>query len=266
MSLLTMHFFSNCLRREVSFQAIIPLDYPAQLGKPQHYSAEPLKAIYLLNGYSGSCNDWLTYTNIRELAQQHRFAVFMPSGENHFYIDDEAKGEMYGEFIGEELVAFTRAMFPISSKREDTFIGGLSMGGYGAIRNGLKYSHNFSKVIAMSSALITYKIANQKPGYTDGVADYNYFTRVFGSLDELEGSDKDLNALVMKLKQEQKPVPAFYLCCGDDDFLLDVNIKFHEFLNEQHIEHIYEQSAGVHDWVFWRAYLNKSIPWALDIN
>lgn len=265
MSLVTMHFYSNCLRREVSFNAIIPLDHPAQPGQAQAYSTEPLKALYLLNGYSGSCNDWLTYTNIRDLAQQHRLAVFMPSGENHFYVDDEHKGEMYGEYIGEELVAFTRAMFPISHKSEDTFIGGLSMGGYGAIRNGLKYSHNFSKIMAMSSALITYKITNAEPGYTDGIATYEYFTRVFGRLDALEGSDKDLEALIYDIQKNNKPLPEIYLCCGDDDFLLDVNVKFHRFLNSQEINHIYEQSAGVHDWVFWREYISKVIPWAIAI-
>jgi len=263
MSLTTMHYYSNCLRREVTFQAIIPLDHPAEHGKTQHYATEPLKALYLLNGYSGSCNDWLTYSSIRDLAQQNRLAVFMPSGENHFYVDDEAKGEMFGEFIGEELIAFTRAMFPISNKREDTFIGGLSMGGYGAVRNGLKYSHNFSKVIAMSSAFITYKIANAKPGYSDGIASYSYFDRVFGNLNELEGSDKDLEALVRAIQENKKQMPELYLSCGDEDFLLDVNIKFHNYLKQQNIKHVYEQSPGVHDWNFWREYIVKGIKWAL---
>lgn len=49
----------------------------------------------------------------------------MPSGENRFYLDDEKSGELYGEFIGKELVEFTRKLFPLSDKREDTFIAGL---------------------------------------------------------------------------------------------------------------------------------------------
>lgn len=78
----------------------------------------------------------------------------MPSGENRFYLDDEKSGELYGEFIGKELVEFTRKLFPLSDKREDTFIAGLSMGGYGAIRNGLKYAENFGCVIGLSAALV----------------------------------------------------------------------------------------------------------------
>lgn len=70
-------------------------------------------------------------------------AVVMPAGENAFYIDQPEMGTMHGKFIGEELVDITRRMFPLSRKREDTYIGGLSMGGFGALRNGLKYHDTF---------------------------------------------------------------------------------------------------------------------------
>ena len=93
-------------------------------------------------------------TRIQAWAEANDLAVIMPSGENRFYLDDEKSGELYGEFIGKELVEFTRKLFPLSDKREDTFIAGLSMGGYGAIRNGLKYAENFGCVIGLSAALV----------------------------------------------------------------------------------------------------------------
>lgn len=78
--------------------------------------------------------------------------MVMPSGDNAFYVDQPKGHNNYGEYIGQELVRLTRKMFPLSRKREDTFIGGLSMGGYGALRNGLKYSDTFGAVIALSGA------------------------------------------------------------------------------------------------------------------
>jgi S-formylglutathione hydrolase FrmB len=100
-------------------------------------SCKPLKTLYLLHGYSGSHTDWLHFSRIRELADKHGIAVIMPAGENRFYLDNEDTDERMGEYIGKELVDFTREMFPLSKEREETFIGGLSMGGYGAIQSPL---------------------------------------------------------------------------------------------------------------------------------
>ena len=72
----------------------------------------------------------------------------MPSGENKFYVDNPVSNEMYGTFIGKELVDFTRRSFPLSRNREDTYIGGLSMGGFGSIVNGLQNPETFGAVCA----------------------------------------------------------------------------------------------------------------------
>ncbi|KQO04652.1 alpha/beta hydrolase [Paenibacillus sp. Leaf72] len=263
MAMMQVHFYSKCLRREVTFNALIPLD---KLEIPGQAAAKKktMKALYLLNGYSGSCMDWISYTRIRELSNKHNIAVFMPSGENHFYVDDLGKGELFGEYVGNELVAFTREMFPLSKRREDTFIGGLSMGGYGAIRNGLKYAGNFSKIMAFSSAILPYKIAGAAKDYRDGVADYNYFTRVFGDLNQLQGSDKDPEALILNLKRSNEEIPRIYMACGTEDFLLDVNQKFHSFLVSENVEIAYMESPGAHTWDFWNVYLEEAILWAMD--
>ncbi|SEL56303.1 alpha/beta hydrolase family protein [Paenibacillus sp. OK003] len=263
MAMLQVNFFSKSLRREVTFNALLPVDAPVIPGQPDPGAdRKPLKSLYLLNGYSGSYTDWISYTRIRELSDRHRIAVFMPAGENHFYVDDEAKGDFYGEYVGKELVEFTRSLFPLSTSREDTYIGGLSMGGYGAIRNGLKYAEHFGRIIALSSAILPYKIANASPGYSDGVANYEYFTRVFGDLDQLTGSDNDPEALVMRLKHTNIPVPEIYMACGTEDFLLDVNQRFHDFLKRENVDVTYIESAGVHNWDFWNDYILLALEWA----
>jgi len=136
------------------------------------------------------------------------------------------------------------------------------MGGYGAIRNGLKFSHNFSRIIALSSALITNNIAGMPVDFKDHVADYGYYSRVFGDLDKLLGSDKDPEALVTKMKKEGKQIPQIYMACGTEDFLLDENRRFHDVLNSEGIKHTYIESPGEHNWKFWNEYIEKAIIWA----
>ncbi|MBY0598926.1 alpha/beta hydrolase [Bacillus bingmayongensis] len=260
MAISQVNFYSKALKRDVAFNALLPLDRNEMFG---HVNAEerPLKALYLLHGYSGSYLDWLSFSRIRELSDKYNIAVFMPSGENHFYLDDIDKGELFGEYIGNELVMFTRKMFPLSTKREDTFIGGLSMGGYGAIRNGLKYSDNFSRIIALSSAIITYRIAGISSDYKDEVADYKYYRRVFGDLNQLMGSDRDPEALVLELIKAKVEIPQIYMACGTEDFLLDVNQKFHEFLVSKKVNVTYRETKGDHSNDFWNEYIEKAISW-----
>ncbi len=247
MALLQVSYFSKCMRREVTFCALLPVnDLEESTG-----TVKPLKALYLLHGYKGSHTDWINSSPIRELSDQCNVAVFMPSGADRFYLDDEEKGEMWGEYTGNELVAFTRRMFPLSRDREDTWIGGLSMGGYGAIRNGLKYAERFGRIIALSSALIPYTIANIKPGYHNGIEGYDYYRNVFGDLDRLLGSDKDPEALILRLKETNSAIPHIYMSCGTEDFLLDVNRRFHHYMKQEQVEHTYYEGPGGHTWEFW---------------
>lgn len=267
MATVQVNFFSKCLRREVTFNALLPLDSPVIPGQTEgENEVKPLKTLYLLHGYSGSHGDWLSFSKIRELSDKYKIAVIMPSGENHFYVDDEDMGALYGEFIGKELVEFTRTMLPLSANREDTFIGGLSMGGYGAIRNGLKYASQFGRIIALSSAILPYKIANAAPGFSDGVGDYKYFRRVFGNLEHLLGSDKDPEALVTRLKESGATLPQIYMACGTEDFLLDVNQRFRDFLVRENAPLTYVESDGAHTWDFWSEYIVHAIEWAMGNN
>lgn len=259
MAIIEVNFISKCLMRTVTFNAIIPVD---KFG-PQAENAEqkPLKTLYLLHGIFGNYTDWVNGTRIQAWAEADDLAVIMPSGENRFYLDDEKSGELYGEFIGKELVEFTRKLFPLSDKREDTFIAGLSMGGYGAIRNGLKYAENFGCVVGLSAALVhdTWKDAdNSAPIFTFR---RSYYEAVFGEYDKVKGSDKDPKALLLKLKEEGRPVPKMYLCCGTEDGLVTANRDFRDFLNENGVDLTYVEGPGKHDWVFWDTYIKKVLDW-----
>ncbi len=186
----------------------------------------------------------------------------MPAGENHFYTDCEQSGEKYGEFIGKELVEMTRKMFPLSHKREDTYIAGLSMGGYGAIHNGLKYHDTFSHIAGLSSALVTDKFIlqsnNAVPIFT---YTRKYFEHVFGDLEQIPGSERDPFAQIQMLREKHADIPRIYMCCGTEDFLLETNRAYRDYLLKENIDLTYEEGPGDHDWDFWDTYILKILEW-----
>ena len=265
MALVTVNFFSRCLMRTVPFQAVIPLDKMNLHGNKiaDSSNTEPLKTLYLLHGVFGNYTDWVSGTRIQRWAQERNLAVIMPSGDNHFYVDCASTGEEYGKFIGEELVEFTRKLFPLSHERDDTFIGGLSMGGYGAIRNGLKYNNTFGRVCALSFGLndtrnkLT-KESEKSPIYTSR---RSFFEAINGDLSKISGSDRDCRALLLDRKGKNDPLPKFYLCCGTEDPMLESNRKYAAFLKENGVDVTYEEGPGAHEWDFWDTYIKKAIDW-----
>ena len=105
MAIVEVNFHSTCLNRMVTYKAIIPTEHPIK--------NQPFKTLYLLHGFTDNHTQWLMGSRIALLAEQARLAVIMPAGENSFYVDDERRGHLYGEFIGRELVEQTRQMFHI---------------------------------------------------------------------------------------------------------------------------------------------------------
>ena len=259
MAILTCDFLSKSLVRTVSFRAILPTASFGEMINPDskpYADVKPFKTLYLLHGIGGNDTDWLMGTRIAHYAESRGLAVIMPAGENGFYTDNNGT-DRYGEFVGKELVEVTRTLFHLSTAREDTYIGGLSMGGYGAIRNGLKYADTFGKIIALSSALVLDDAAKstQESFWPFGKRDY--FQRVFGDLDQLAGSDLDVKALA---DQQAKNVQ-IYLACGTEDALLAKNRDFQAHLKSLGADFTYQEGPGGHDWAFWDTYIAKGIRW-----
>ena len=250
MAIMEINFYSKMLKRSSTLMAVLPVDrFDRNFSK--NTDIDSMKTIYLLHGYAGNHMDWLYGAQIVELSLRYNVAIFMPSGENSFYLDDEDREAYYSRFIGEELIEFTRNIFPIPEKREKTFIGGLSMGGYGALRNGLVYNNVFGGIIALSSALIINKISGITPDYNNGIASYKYYRHVFGDLNSLIGSDKDITALAKRLKEKGESIPKIYMACGKDDFLIQENRDLYNSLKQEGIDVTYVEDNGTHDWQFW---------------
>ncbi len=264
MALIQVNFLSKTLMRTVPINVILPADKMTFPGMPQA-EPKPYKTLYLLHGVFGNYTDWQSGTRVQRWAEENDLCVVMPSGDNAFYEDNPGAGNFYGKFIGEELVEITRKMFPLSHKREDTFIGGLSMGGFGCLRNGLKYHETFGAICAFSSALVLDGAAESSYDTPFFLNNRAYFEHCFGKdLEAAIKDDRNPTALVPMLARQGVEFPKIYMACGLDDGLLGANRAFSQLLTDNGVEHTYEEGPGAHEWDFWDTYLKKAIDW-LDL-
>lgn len=260
MALIQANFMSKTLFRNVTMNVILPVDKITFSVNPIRED-KPYKTLYLLHGVFGNYTDWLSGTNIQRWAEKNNLVVVMPSGDNSFYVDNPVAQNNYGEFIGEELVDITRKMFPLSHRREDTYIAGLSMGGYGAIRNGLKYSNTFGYIAGLSSALITDNIDKRTNNVSFFLESRSFAEACFGDLSKVAESDKNPKWLIKKLIEEKKDIPEIYMACGDKDSLLKANIDFKDYIERLGINIMFEVGSGGHDWDFWNRYIKRVLEW-----
>lgn len=260
MAFIRAEFMSDCLKRIVPITVVIPCDTTNFSGSGANPAKPPYKTLYLLHGIYGSDMDMIANTNVMRLARERQMAVVMPAGENHFWVDGTREDLKYGEFIGKELVEVTRRMFPLSDKKEDTFIAGMSMGGYGAIMNGIKYYDTFGYVASMSTAVITKETL--EPGKPNPIpmCNMDYQREVF-DYDTLDTNEKNPYVLMKKLIAHKEKFPAIWITCGTSDPFLVNNQKLHEFMMEQGISHEYIEAEGGHGFDFWRTAIEKILDW-----
>lgn len=260
MAFLQMNLMSESLMRTVNVNVILPADKFTVPGIPQT-DTRPYKTLYLLHGVFGSQIDWINGTNIQRWAEEKDLAVVMPAGENGFYVDREAAHALYGRFVGEELVNMTRKIFPLSAKREDTFIAGLSMGGYGALRNGLKYYKTFGYIAGLSVANIVEGIEQRTDDVPGFLASRSFAESFFGDLSKVKNSDRDIKWLAKKLRSEKADLPNIYLACGTEDSLLERSRDLRDWLKGYGFDVTYREAAGGHEWDFWNSQIKQVVDW-----
>lgn len=263
MATFQINFLSQSLHRTVPLYVILPTDKFYAPGTMHREKEKPYKTLYLLHGLYGNYTDWLHGTRIQRWAEEKELAVVMPSGDNSYYVDQPWSCNMYSEFIGKELVEFTRKTFPLSDKREDTFIAGLSMGGFGALHNGLKYHETFGYIAALSTSFRINSWKKEDAANPALFADTNeYMHSCFGpDIEAAKQGDINPVCLVERLVKEGVKLPSIYMACGEQDELLTESISFVEFLKTKNVPVAFETGVGNHEWDFWDTYIKKVLEW-----
>ena len=259
---LTCHYFSFTLHRNTEINIVIPTpegdEQIAAVGKDVRYDYENgLPVVYLLHGAFGDNSSWMRYSSIERYLQSHNMIGVMAGVENSFY-QDMVHGGKYYTFMTEELPAYITRLFPASKKREDTYIAGLSMGGYGAWYLALSRPDLYSKAASMSGALDIEKIFS---GHVNRKDDAFRWKDMFGDLKSLEGTDSDLFTLYEK-DRKKGCVPELYQSCGDKDFLFQMNRSAHERMTKLGADITYSEVPGYeHTWDFWDKDIKNVLDW-----
>lgn len=250
---------SSSLGRYMGIRFILPENYGDPSVNP-HY-ARPAKTLVFLHGHGNSNDEMLSGSNIKELAYFYNLNVFLPSGENSFYLNRPKSRANYADYVGTELPDYVQKIFHVSGNREDFFIGGISMGGFGAIHTGLAYPDRYSRIMALSSALIINQVSTLEPGMSDAGGDFDYYSSIFGDLKKLKGSDKDPEQLILDLKRTGHDIPGIFIACGTEDFLLEQNREFRDFLMKNDVDLHYEEGSGTHNFKYWQPVMQNGIAW-----
>ncbi|NLD84155.1 MAG: hypothetical protein GX637_08320 [Clostridiales bacterium] len=248
MATLHMNFRSDCISRSV-----YPVVFLPDLNQWRDVEP-PYPTLYFLPGYSGGGLETAMFSNFALFAMRYGVAVVLCDGENSFYTDDEQRGALFSQYVGRELVEVTRSVLPLSRRREDTFIGGISMGGYGALINGLRFAERFSK-IAMLSPALGFKRADDEAA-PDSPSPKGELIATLGTWQEYRGSYRDYQAAAEKAARQGGRMPDMFLACGTSDALYGADAAFAALMRRLGRPLVWHEAAGGHDHTFWKAALD----------
>ncbi len=261
MALIQCDFHSDVLELACSMNVILPqrtttsqigLIGKARQARDPDFPGHP--TLWLLHGMSDDHTIWLRRTSIERYVAPRGWAVVMPAVHRSYYTDMHHGGK-YWTFVSEELPALARSFFCLSDRREDNFVAGLSMGGYGALKLALTHPDRYAAAASLSGALDVHTIAMHMP---DRAAELH---RIFGESGRIRGSDNDLFTLAERLAASDADRPRLYMACGTEDFFHSDNRRFRDHLRKLDIELTWEEAPGNHEWGFWDASIQRVLAW-----
>jgi len=243
MILNTLHYMSPALGMNTTVNVLLPQgNYGANFG----FNGSQFRTLYLLHGLSDDETIWLRRTSIERYAEKYGICVVMPRGDRSFYCDIPY-GSAYFRYISEELPEVIANTFNVSRRREDNFAAGLSMGGYGALKLGLRLPERFALAAAMSAVTDLQSRAKDVLGgfYPEGY---------------IVPPEDDLTALARQTADKIEK-PEFFIGCGTEDVLLPDSRNFRDTLVSLGYTVNYRESAGIHSWEFWDEYIQYVLEW-----
>ena len=233
----------------------------------------PLPVLYLLHGMSDNHTIWMRRTSLDRYAAGRKMAIVMPAAGRSFYTN-QVYGLGYLKFIAEELPMICRRFFRISDKREENFVAGLSMGGYGALKVALNYPNTFGYAASMSGALDLSGLSDARnygkvndDAFLNQLKETDYeayrslrdYKLCFGSPEQFSGSENDLLSLVDRLCEQGVKFPKLHISIGTEDY--QTNVSFREKLDQHGIDYTYLEFSGVHEWAVWDKRIQDVLDW-----
>ena len=205
--------------------------------------------VYLLHGAGGDYTDWVKRTDLKNIADRFDLIIVMPDGGNYSWYSDSPliPESRYESYIVGELVPFIDSAFATYADRRGRGVCGLSMGGYGAMKFGLKYPRLFSSVSSMSGVLT---IMHHPEGWS--------MPRIFGSQGEHPEAWRKED-LISILQSAKDSIVAIKFDTGLDDFALLDNREFLSALQKLHRTFEYGEFPGTHSWRYWGSHLEEHL-------
>jgi putative tributyrin esterase len=238
MACATLHFHSPALAKACSMTVIVP---EGSVGTP------PFPVCYLLHGLSDDHTSWARRTSIERYVADLPLIVVMPDGGRGFYCD-AVDGPAYERYLLDDVIGFVDRTFHTIPERQGRVVGGLSMGGYGAVKLALKYPQLFCSAVAHSAALDVRRRI-ERPEVAEEMR------RIFGPAPG--GGPDDPYALAATM--DRTLLPALRLDCGLEDGLLEENRAFHHHLAQLGIPHEYAECPGAHTWEYWDCHIQEAL-------
>ncbi|GAA5222140.1 alpha/beta hydrolase [Membranihabitans marinus] len=247
---------SNILGRDVSYSVYMPADY--------FISDRSYPVLYLLHGYTDDETGWTQFGNVQHIADEaiqngnaSSMIIVMPDAGVSWYINSADGEELYEDFFIKELIPHIESEFRVRSKREFRAVAGLSMGGFGSMVYGLKYPDIFASCAPLSAAFFTDEEAqNMDESKWDKMLGQPFGAGLKGS-DRLNGNYKNYHykKLIADYSKSKYNNVKFYIDCGDDDFLIQGNMKLKAALTNTGVKHEFRVRDGSHSWSYWRSAL-----------
>jgi putative tributyrin esterase len=248
MALIHANFFSESLGMCVACDVILPQRATKQIGMAASVRADKHPTLWLLHGASDNHTIWQRRTSIERYAAPLGLAVVMPNVHLSSYADMKHGGKYY-TYVSQELPRIMRAMFPLSDKREDNYIAGLSMGGAGCMKIGLNNPENYAAIGCFSAGAV-----NRSIKLTPERAQRMEMTYGTTNLDELQGTVEDVFGAARRILNENLPRPRIFHSIGSEDFILDSAHETRDFftaLPGNPFDYHYEEHPGAHTWEYW---------------
>jgi S-formylglutathione hydrolase FrmB len=256
MALAHVNYYSHVLGQDCQAEVVLPQKRMETDPDPLRRGGE-LPVLWLLHGGTEDNTAWQRQTSIERYATDAGIAVVMPSAQLSFY-SNMASGGRYLDFIAEELPKTMRGFFHFSDKRENNFVAGSSMGGYGAFKLALTKPEKYAAAASLSGSLDLAAMAQQMSA--DPRAK-KVIELALGDIDKLKDSEHDILFLLKKAKKEGTNIPKLFVCCGTDDFIYSQSVTFRELAKRIGVEITYHEEPGAHEWEFWNRNIQNVLKW-----